>query len=415
MFLGSLVAVELLLWTLSFLMDWEPVETLLGSYPCILNTYIGDWRFTDNFDIYLGANTEFGVLEAFGLPITSGLIGGTSATPAAAPYICTNATVIKGPSQHYTSLRLFNEEYWGQVYNTAMTIRYPAGSHSWSQYSEYDLTQNCQLSLVTGTGEVTFVYTSDEWGSITNNQLSEIALGHTGNTLRITPGMQPEADFASIITALGQSQQTFQNITEWISQGVSLAFNVSRLESFTSSQETGASQLVWALNLDGKYNPEHTWKGVSASVAGIAHYVLNQGDASLHSICAYNGINGVGILDAPEWISTVITVLVIISICFGAAVVASWLFIVGGNENIDRAAQIFDHPLRIVYYMRQSLSKLVTKIRGDDIGQISLVNHLRTVRVRFGEDKSTRGNEIGNLTLDTPKNVVKMAKNREFS
>ncbi|ORY32703.1 hypothetical protein BCR33DRAFT_723368 [Rhizoclosmatium globosum] len=433
MFMSSLLLVELMLWVLSFLMHWEPVETYLGTFPCITNTYYGNWSFTDNFDVYIAANMEFGVLEAFGLPITAGIVGGLAATPLAAPNsnfqmeqhgiiyavntICTNATVLQNqPSTGVTNIQLSNQEFWGQVYNVAMTIRYPAGAHAWTQYAQYDLQQKCQVSVVTGTGYVTFSYTSDEWGSITNGKIQQLIVGEgdSSSQITVTPNMQGLTDFGSITTALGSSTQMYENITQWIGEGIQLGFGVPVLHSLVT-QGSGAYFLVWAQRLDGRYDPALTWKGISSGVAAISHYVLNQGDANQNSNCAYNGMDGVGILEAPEWISTVLLGLVITGICFGMGVVGSWILIAGGGEAIDRAAQILDHPLRMLYYLRDSAHKLVTKIRGDDIGQISLEQHLANTMVRFGEDKTTRGGEIGTLVLDTPKAVVKMARNRKLA
>ncbi|KAJ3072583.1 hypothetical protein HDU98_003357 [Podochytrium sp. JEL0797] len=71
---------------------------------------------------------------------------------------------------------------------------------------------------------------------------------------------------------------------------------------------------------------------------------------------------------------------------------------------------MIDDPLRTMYYMRDA--KLIGPIRGNDIGRISLEQHLRKVNVRFGESKATREQEVGTLTLNEPSKVVKLSRNR---
>ncbi|KAJ3082157.1 alpha-1,4-glucan branching enzyme, partial [Rhizoclosmatium hyalinum] len=293
--------------------------------------------------------------------------------------------------------------------------KYFSTPFGWNGRDNY-IQQKCQVSVVTGTGYITFSYTSDEWGSITNGKIQKLVVGEgdASSQIAVTPKMPDLTDFGSITTALGSSMQIYENITQWIGEGVQLGFGVPVLQSLVT-QGSSAYFLIWAQRLDGNYDPALTWRGISSGVAAISHYVLNQGDGNQYSSCPYNGINGVGILEAPGWISTVLLGLVIASICLGMGVVGSWMLIAGGGEAIDRAAQILDHPLRMLYYLRDSAHKLVTKIRGDDIGQISLEQHLANTMVRFGEDKATRGGEIGTLVLDTPKAVVKMARNRKLA
>ncbi|KAJ3029338.1 UNVERIFIED_CONTAM: hypothetical protein HDU68_012493 [Siphonaria sp. JEL0065] len=183
-----------------------------------------------------------------------------------------------------------------------MNVLYPAGTHTLTKYEEYDLVQKCQVHVVTGIGGITFSYTSDNWGSISQGSIQQIVIN---NTLAITPKMtRPLIDFATILENLDSSKREFQNITQWIGQGIELSMNNSDLKSLFVRGST-ASILCWAIDLDGLYNPDKTWRGITVAVAAISHYVLNQKDGNSNALCEYRGINGPGILIAPNWISAV--------------------------------------------------------------------------------------------------------------
>jgi hypothetical protein len=133
-----------------------------------------------------------------------------------------------------------------------------------------------------------------------------------------------------------------------------------------------------------------------------------------NTMCPYKGQNGYGIITAPSWMTSALLVLVVFGVLMEVIVVCSWLLLVGGGPHVDKCVQMIDNPLRTVYYMRESAGRLVTKISGNDIGKISLLQHLEKVQVRFGEDKKTRGEKVGSLILDDPSRVVKVSKSRKL-
>ncbi|KAJ3076900.1 hypothetical protein HDU98_010996 [Podochytrium sp. JEL0797] len=325
--------------------------------------------------------------------------------------VCADAEVSFDPPTKVTRSKILSSQYWGQIYNVGIELTYPAGSHDWFQYADHDLTQKCQIAVVTGDAEITFTYTSDQWSDITPNSIETIVVN---GKVTVQNGDSKKYDFGQLHYAFGASEKKYTNITQWISQGIQILFANATLEN-PNSQGVAAAPLLWAQDAAGLYNPSLTWQGMAVAVAIVCHYVLDMSDGTETGLCPYKGVAGEGMITAPSWISTTLLVVLICSITMEVLVVSSWLLVVGGGEHIDRCVQMIDDPLRTLYYMRGSAAQVVSKIAGNDIGHISLLKHLEKVHVRFGEDKSTRGNDFGTLILDEPSKVVKIAKNRKIS
>ncbi|KAJ3018283.1 UNVERIFIED_CONTAM: hypothetical protein HDU68_011234 [Siphonaria sp. JEL0065] len=325
--------------------------------------------------------------------------------------VCTDAVVSEEAPASASAIQILTSEYWSQLYTVGFEITLPAGSHNVKEYDAFDLKQKCQVSVVTGTVDMTFAYTSDEWGCISPTAIQDILVN---KKLMITPQNSQEKDFGGIHHAFGASEKLYQNVTLWISQGIQLAMNTTTLTN-VNTRTAVASLLQWGSDGSGLYDPDSTWKAVAGAVGIISHYVLGLSDGTRLSYCEYKGAAGWGQITAPSWITTIQTAILICGILMESIVVTSWLLVVGGGEHIDKCVAMIDNPLRTIYYMRGSLGQVVTKIRGNDIGQISLVQHFERAHVRFGEDKRTRGNDVGTLIVDDPVKVVKMARNRKLA
>ncbi|KAJ3109998.1 hypothetical protein HK100_003193, partial [Physocladia obscura] len=228
----------------------------------------------------------------------------------------------------------------------------------------------------------------------------------------IEPGASVNLDFGQIHHLLRNTELVYENITYWIAEAIAIGLNSTNLQAITSVDVT-ATILAWGVGLDSLYDADMTWKGVSVAVAFLARYVLNQADFKLVSTCKYKGIAGYGTISAPNWVTSILLVVLVLSMVMEVVVILSWIVVVGGGEHLDKAVAMIDNPLRTVYYMRGSLGKLVTKIDGNDLGQISLEQHYKKVKVRLGEDKTTRGNDMGTIILDDPTKVVKISKSRK--
>ncbi|KAJ3120699.1 hypothetical protein HK100_012690 [Physocladia obscura] len=427
-FRGSLFLIELGLWTVTFFMDWEPLNTYLGDYSCTLLTFNHEWTMGtyDEIQAFIGGNSDLGIISSFGLPLASGFLAAQTSIPNYVPStvfqtkglgvvalietICDAATPLKSQSK-YTQIKLLTSQYWGQSYSAGIELIFPYQTHSWTEYIDVDIAQKCQVVVLTGMAYVGFEFTSDEWGDLTPNSVIEVDIG---SSLTIVKGASSSVDFAQVQAALSDTETTFLNITSWIAEAMSIMFNSTDVAT-TNNQVMPASMLTWGANSAGAYDPSLTWQGVASATGMISHYVFDHSDNSQNSICSYTGTAGYGVIGVPSWITTLLTVLLIIGILMQVIVIASWFLAVGGGEYIDKAVQMIDNPHRTMYYMRDSAARLMQKINGPDIGHISLMQHLTKVMVRFGEDKTTRGNNFGTLVLDEPKKVVNIAKNRILS
>ncbi|KAJ3064178.1 hypothetical protein HDU98_000120 [Podochytrium sp. JEL0797] len=320
----------------------------------LTNVAFVDPEGTDDLSTWVDANNEFATIYEYGLPMTSGIIGGTPPTPDFAPSVnflmegpaitymveanCDNATVSYGPNSTKSTSKIIFEQYWGSMYTAGILITFPAGTHNWDEFSQYDLTQECQFSVVSGSATIVMVYVADVWGNLDAVGVSKVIIGN----YTLTEENSVEYDFGTIHHALGSSETLYSNITRDIALGVQKVLNSTDLK---------------------------------ADVI----------------VSAYAQIFVCGVL------------MMLVVTC-------AWFLIVGGGDHIDRCVQMIDDPLRTMYYMRDA--KLIDPIRGNDIGRISLEQHLKKVNVRFGESKATRGNEVGTLTLNEPSKVVKLSRNR---
>ncbi|KAI8608178.1 hypothetical protein BC830DRAFT_30848 [Chytriomyces sp. MP71] len=426
MFMGSLVLIETTLWVLSFFMDWAPVNTYLGDFECTTLSYNTPWNFASDMPTYVAANIEWGILDSFGLPLESGIIGGLASQPNAAPNsnfemkgvgigfavntICGDYNM-SSTRTGKTECVMKGSEMMEQVFTAVFALRYPAGSHNVDAYSNFDITQECVVTLVTGDADFTQSYTADTWGSVTAAGIMEIVVA---DVLTLTPENSQSFEFGAIHQAFGDSETWYLNSTEWIMEGIRLTLNSTDLQSLVT-RGSSASIFSWGVDRFGRYDPAATWKGVSAAVAVVAHYVLGQSDGTQTDICPYKGVAGYGTITAPRWIMTTALIMIILGIFMELTLIASWFLVVGGGSHVDKAIALLDNPLRLVYYMRNSAGRLIERIRGNDIGQSSLIHHLGAVTVRFGEDKRTRAEESGDLILDEPRKVVKISKNRKLS
>ncbi|KAJ3067751.1 hypothetical protein HDU98_009048, partial [Podochytrium sp. JEL0797] len=189
MFLSILVMIEMSLWTLSFYMDWSPLSTYLGDFSCTPILFDEPFEFsTNDLLTWVDANTEFSTVQVYGLTMVNGIVGGSSATPNYSPALkyqiegpgvvymietnCANATVSSAPNTTVTTSEIISQAFLEQIYTVALRITFPAGSHSWTEYSQQDLTQDCSVSVVSGDGLIQVDYVEDVWQASTARGIS---------------------------------------------------------------------------------------------------------------------------------------------------------------------------------------------------------------------------------------------------
>ena len=96
MVLGFLaLSFEIFINLLSYDLDWNPVKTSVGHYPCNPASYPEGFEFTfmrSKLKMYLTGEMFPGNIYSYGLPLKSGLIGGWGAMPVDNPVgvVCTS-------------------------------------------------------------------------------------------------------------------------------------------------------------------------------------------------------------------------------------------------------------------------------------------------------------------------------------
>ncbi|KAI9334340.1 hypothetical protein DFJ73DRAFT_853016 [Zopfochytrium polystomum] len=150
----------------------------------------------------------------------------------------------------------------------------------------------------------------------------------------------------------------------------------------------------------------------------MAHFVVMQYDPTVRGTCRLYGDEGRGVLDAPRWAQYAVGAAIGLSVLLTAVLVLSFTFDSFGaaSAHVSLAASALEDPLRLLYYLRNSLPRLIPRaipISGDR-GAHSLRQHLQDERVRMGESKDRRGEPVGTLVLDAPSNVIRLRGGRRY-
>lgn len=110
--------------------------------------------------------------------------------------------------------------------------------------------------------------------TVTNGDKRRTALQHV--SFEEVPGVE------SIISSyqyydqyehlFGTNIENFANITSWIGKMTEAVFDN---HTYYSSQGASFANIMqWATLADGLYHPDMTYRGVTAAISAIAHYVL---------------------------------------------------------------------------------------------------------------------------------------------
>jgi hypothetical protein len=427
LFWCTLFLTEIALWDMAYQMEWTPIKTFLGEYPCTPATYPVKPTIMDNLGNFLQGDTNFAKIYQYGLPLVDGLVGGWGAWPLATPaqtysvesngvlfvtnVVCAvpNVSTSTGPKTPATRIRLFNERFWNNVYVAAVQVWYPAGSHNWKGHEQDEVEQKCELILMSGAGRIQYSFGLDEWNMGNVEPVERVKIGDTV----ITPRMPEKMYFGTISRELESTNLIYSNVTSWIAEAIGAVF---RNGSYLSSQgSTFANILQWATEPDGQYHVEYTARGFMASIGSIAHYVLMQYDGTVVDSCEYYGYKGHGTISASNWTKLLVYIAVGMSLGCHMALILAWALLTTGGPCADKVGQILDNPLRLLYEMREGAARLMPELGSEDFGQLSLKRHLAEVMVKFGEKRTTRGQEVGTLCLDAPSEVVKFRRGRCYT
>ncbi|ORY46880.1 hypothetical protein BCR33DRAFT_715293 [Rhizoclosmatium globosum] len=419
LYLVSMFVVEGCMWYLILLMQWIPVTTDLGNFPCIPATYPTKPTFLSNLPGFLSGDTSLSVVYNYGLPLQDGLIGGWAAWPLSAPSrqfdvegdgIVYLYTVNCGDAKPLTpnatlnalhpgriQLSLEQSELWTNQYVAMVSFRFPAGTHSWSDYSAYDVHQKCQVKYVLGEGHVKFTFVSDEWLMVTGGQLDLIQV--EDQILHKDSVDSNGRYFNDIIRHVGSTSKHIE-MTEWFTE----VFTASLNGTYYDPTQAGlvSNMLQWGKEnaYSGKYDLNMTWEALSGAMGSMSHYLLMQYNGSASTICRYSGVQSSGVIDIPPTVSALMLASVVL--CF---VTQSMQLLRCQNSGF---------PLMMLFHMRNSITSLIPDIKNADHSTRSIRRHMEKIAVRLGEDKKTRGEEVGTLLIAAPKEVLAMRDKRLY-
>lgn len=162
-----------------------------------------------------------------------------------------------------------------------LEVTVPAGSHSNAEFSDIAITQLCEVKLVTGTGSVQFSFIVDEWAMVTGGQIVNITTTHRVEQTTVTalqsiryPELKgsDEMYYGEFETAFGPDIEIYSNLTDQIASALELVFDNKTY--YSSQGATFCNMLSWGTLPDGFYHPEIMFKGVTAAVATVAHFVF---------------------------------------------------------------------------------------------------------------------------------------------
>ncbi|KAI9330761.1 hypothetical protein BDR26DRAFT_922431 [Obelidium mucronatum] len=430
LFVGSLFVVEGAMWYLILLMQWTPVSTALGEFDCIPATYPTRPKLLANVPGFLQGDTSLGVLYNYGLPLQDGLIGGWSAWPLAAPsrkfdvegpgivyaYMvscgdlrrASNDTSIASGHPERIEFQLDQSELWTNMYTAMISVRFPARMHNWEQESDHDVIQKCTIAYVMGEGRIKFTFVADEWEMVTGGQIGQIWLED-----QVLHKKDPASIryFHDVSQYLGPTDKHIE-VVDWFVEAFGDCVNNTFYEP---TQQGGLVNMYqWGVQ-DGKYDMSQTWQGIAGGIGAMSHYILMQYNGSEVASCRYSGIQHSGIIDIPEPVALLMLSTVIICFVTQTMQLLRWALTSGGSAKTDQVALILNSPLLLLYYMRASITSLIPDIKSGDHSTRSIRLHMKTIFVRLGEDKKTRGEPVGNLIISTPKNVLAMSDKREYN
>jgi hypothetical protein len=182
--------------------------------------------------------------------------------------------------------------------------------------------------------------------------------------------------------------------------------------SYTSSQGANFCNIFqWATLPDGYYHTQYGYRGVSAALGSVLHYILMQYDTSQTGYCEFYGYQGSGTLSIPSsWVAIgqgiILSALALLFLKFG------WLLISYYPDYIvDVATKPLNSFVRLAADMKRSIKPLFSKMVTEfDTLNEDIMKNSNSVMVRYGFNPNSLN--YGNFTLQfgTVKKVLAIKK-----
>ena len=419
---------------LSLLLHWKPVSSLVGDsrHPCVEATYKNISIPDINIGNHLIGQLNQAKIYNYGLPLIDGIIGGWSALPLYSPpnvkefsiktrgilYAiktrCNSPTVIDPlmfPGVvNTTRFRLDREVLVKGSYSTMIYVAYPSNSHDY--FVNKDIQQSCRVEIVLGNGILTRLFKIDEWNVIVPGNLVNASVKGKIEALLKTeyptdkPSNQVYFDqFEDIF--FKDKEGDFDVILGLIRKCVSDVFN--------RGYKGKGIQMFASIN--GIYETENTWKGLSAGLSAVSNFVLMQYDKE-DSIktCLYFCKNGAGLIEIPSLLVNVVLVVGMWLVVLILYQMIWWKLSFESDENVDKACQCLNLPLRLIVESAGDAKNW--KREGFEISDERLIRTYSKTLMRLGEIKESRKDALGVIgvvnEIQGSKKVMGLIKGRRY-
>ncbi|KAJ3351120.1 hypothetical protein HDU83_009199 [Entophlyctis luteolus] len=423
LFIASLIMIEATVWFLGIQLEWEPSFSTIGKYPCTKVQFTQEPNISSRLGDYLQGDSTFASLNTYGLALDDGLVGGMTGRPIAELYnsfrmtqdsvafavntVCGQLEVIGPDGNNQTRFAMKSSQLWSTMFSAEISVHFPAGSHDWEQFAGSDVLELCTIRYTMGHANITSSFVTDKWGGLAMDSIQSITFGK----LQVDRASSSGVFYGQIQNEFG-SNNGYANLTSWTADAIRSVFNAS----YPPSQgELFCDLFEFATLPDGLYHISETWKGVTAIVAMIAHYILSHNEDSTSDVleCSYEGLQGAGVILCPDYVKVATTVSVTLCFVIEIAQLLWWFLLSGGNGKNDRVACLLDSPMMFLYYVKDTGGKLFKDCL-PDMKHKGIQEFADGVHVRFGELRFTRANDTGTLVLAPPEDIIGMVAERNY-
>lgn len=230
------------------------------------------------------------------------------------------------------------------------------------------------------------------------------------------PDLKPSSDvyFDQVSDAMTDSSRKWAKLVEW----VSVAFG-DMLDGVPSENPNPYVKIWSRLKYgatEGTYDTARTDRGINALVSASAHFALYQFDPTNLQTCTFFSNTGAGriILNQRYYF-----VLIASGISLAVVVLLQliWWYLSHLNDyRVDLASRVLTDKLRMIYAVRDNVGKLAFPNQGfTNMSDLAFEKKHQDVLVRYGELKSSREKETGELVVALTQDVVGIRNGRKYS
>ncbi|KAI8835847.1 hypothetical protein BJ741DRAFT_203812 [Chytriomyces cf. hyalinus JEL632] len=436
--LASLLVMEACMWNVILVMEWTRVDSLIGYYDCIPAIHgeapvAPSPLISSKLPTFFNGQSWFAPLEAFGIPLQDGLVGGGAAVPLETPMrlfemsgpgpvfafsVACGAPEVAAKESRGNQFAAISMERLNVEENQILATfvaRIPANAHDWTLYPNSSLLQICTLRYMIacdGDQVLKHAYKTDEWFIVMNAFVSEVMIRSKDGANIVLSSIEAHPtrrSFDQILeTGSFEKNALGSSITADVAQTLALMF---KNQGPVEMDGYSLNLLRWGQER-GLYGINQTWKGVSGVVGALSHFILGQygENGAFVEKCAYYGSKGRGYITIP-W-NAYVVLLTSTGVCFVVHLMqlVGWVYVSSGGDVLtDQVASILGTPLLLLHYFRGSLTRDIQDIESRDHGTSSVKAHLQHVRVKLGIRKDGDKDEGRQVILANPERVTSFA------